>query len=161
VGEPVLSRRVGWRSIVVFTRLQRNHLVRVCEPALADPKQTQRQLQDWFLTCAVCMPFLRCGHCKKLAPDWAKLGSEYEASSSVVIGHVDCTAENAKELCEKHEIRGYPTLSYFVDGDAKGQPYNGGRDLDTLTAFVKVRSRLRFAARCVCEQCHEGAQLHS
>lgn len=36
-------------------------------------------------------------------------------------------------------MRGYPTLSYFADGDTAGQPYNGGRDLDTLKTFVKVR----------------------
>ena len=57
----------------------------------------------------------------------------------MVIGHVDCTADNAKDLCSKYEVRGYPTLSYFADGDTAGQPYNGGRDLDTLKTFVKVR----------------------
>ena len=49
-----------------------------------------------------------------MAPAWEELGTEYESSSSVVIGNVDCTVET--ELCGKYGVSGYPTLKYFTDG---------------------------------------------
>jgi thiol-disulfide isomerase/thioredoxin len=55
----------------------------------------------------------RCGHCKALAPDWDSLAEQYSSSSSVLIGSVDCTAVEAKELCEDYGVQGYPTLKYF------------------------------------------------
>jgi len=76
-----------------------------------------------------------CGHCKRMAPDWEKLGDAFEASSSVVIGNVDCTLDDNKALCEKYEVRGYPTLKTFEGGVAKD--YEGSRDYDGLETFVK------------------------
>jgi len=70
-----------------------------------------------------------------MKPAWDQLGDEYAGSSSVLIGDVDCTAEG-KDLCEKFEIRGYPTIKYFVDGDAEGKDYQGGRDFDSLKQHV-------------------------
>lgn len=34
------------------------------------------------------------------------------------------------------QVRGYPTIKYFSDGDADGQDYQGGRDFDSLKQFV-------------------------
>jgi len=65
---------------------------------------------------------------------WEDLGSEYEASSSVLIGDVDCTVHS--EVCSKHGVSGYPTIKYYKDGDKEGQSYNGGRSLDALKAHV-------------------------
>ena len=67
--------------------------------------------------------------------DWDRLGSEY-ADSSVLIGDVDCTADG-ESLCEEYEIRGYPTIKYFKDGDSRGEDYQGGRDFDSLKQFVE------------------------
>jgi protein disulfide-isomerase A6 len=76
------------------------------------------------------------GHCKSLAPAWDKLAEEFAASSSVVIGDADCTAQG-ESLCHKFEIRGYPTIKYFKDGDvSSGEDYQGGRDFDSLKDFV-------------------------
>jgi len=70
-----------------------------------------------------------------MKPAWDKLGGEYESSSSVVIADVDCTVE--QDLCSKHGVRGYPTIKYFKDGATEGADYSGGRDFDSLKAFVK------------------------
>lgn len=48
-----------------------------------------------------------------MKPAWDKLGGEYEGSSSVVIGDVDCTVH--QDLCQRFEVRGYPTIKYFKD----------------------------------------------
>ena len=71
-----------------------------------------------------------------MKPAWDKLGDEYKDSSSVLIGDADCTA-SGKELCDEHEIRGYPTIKYFsAETGPKGNDYQGGRDFDSLKAFV-------------------------
>ena len=43
--------------------------------------------------------FLRCGHCKKLAPTWQELAEKYNKADDqeVVVAKVDCTIETA--LC--------------------------------------------------------------
>mmetsp|Transcript_22472 Transcript_22472/g.53037 ORF Transcript_22472/g.53037 Transcript_22472/m.53037 type:complete len:141 (+) Transcript_22472:288-710(+) len=71
-----------------------------------------------------------------MKPSWDKLGDEYAASSSVLIADADCTA-GAEELCSEFEISGYPTIKYFLDGDSKGENYQGGRDFDSLKEFVE------------------------
>ena len=65
---------------------------------------------------------------------WEDLGSEYEASSSVLIGDVDCTVHSG--VCSKHGVQGYPTIKYYKDGDKEGQSYNGGRTIDALKSFT-------------------------
>ena len=65
---------------------------------------------------------------------WEDLGSEYEASSSVLIGDVDCTVHSG--VCSKHGVQGYPTIKYYKDGDKEGQSYNGGRTIDAMKTFT-------------------------
>lgn len=70
-----------------------------------------------------------------MKPAWDQLGSEYEASSSVIIGDADCTQHQS--LCSKFNVQGYPTIKYFTPETAKdGDSYSGGRDLDSLKKFV-------------------------
>ena len=73
-----------------------------------------------------------------MAPAWQQLGDTFNAeTSSVLIADVDCTADG-QSLCEDFEVRGYPTIKYFVDGDVTvGQDYQLGRDYDSLEAFVR------------------------
>lgn len=77
-----------------------------------------------------------------MKPSWDKLGDDYAASSSVLIADADCT-DGAKELCTKFEIRGYPTIKYFIDGDTEGQDYKGGRDFDSLKEFVEFELEIK------------------
>lgn len=70
-----------------------------------------------------------------MKPAYDKLAEEYAASSSVLIGDVDCTVH--QDLCGKHEVRGYPTIKYFKDGAKTGEAYNGGREYDDLKKWVQ------------------------
>lgn len=66
-----------------------------------------------------------------------QLGDEFAGSNSVLIGDADCTAEG-KELCEKFNVGGYPTIKYFKDGDTTtGEDYQSGRDFYSLQKFVQ------------------------
>ena len=76
-----------------------------------------------------------CGHCKSMAADYNKLGSDYEGSNSVLIGDVDATIEQA--LGEKFGVQGYPTLKYFTqEKGEEPQEYNGGRTYEALKEWV-------------------------
>mmetsp|Transcript_58759 Transcript_58759/g.68657 ORF Transcript_58759/g.68657 Transcript_58759/m.68657 type:complete len:144 (+) Transcript_58759:253-684(+) len=70
-----------------------------------------------------------------MKPAWDQLGDEYADSSSVLIGDSDCT-DSGKSLCDKFDVKGFPTIKYWVDGEV--QDYSGGRDYDALNEFVST-----------------------
>jgi len=72
-----------------------------------------------------------------MKPDWDSLGSTFADSKTVLIADVDCTAAG-KSLCEKHGIRGYPTIKYYNPPDEEGEDYKGGRDLPALKKFAET-----------------------
>jgi len=71
-----------------------------------------------------------------MKPDWDSLGSAFADSKTVLIADVDCTAAG-KSLCEKHGVRGYPTIKYYNPPDEEGEDYKGGRDLAALKKFAE------------------------
>jgi len=72
-----------------------------------------------------------------MKPDWDSLGSAFADSKTVLIADVDCTAAG-KSLCEKHGVRGYPTIKYYNPPDEEGEDYKGGRDLAALKKFAET-----------------------
>ncbi|CAK8683256.1 thioredoxin domain-containing protein 5-like [Clavelina lepadiformis] len=76
-----------------------------------------------------------CGFCQRLAPIWEELANEDFSlvKLGVKIAKVDCTENNA--LCKKYEVKGYPTLLLFKDGNVI-EKYSGSRTKDDLKQFV-------------------------
>jgi len=78
-----------------------------------------------------------CGHCKKLAPEYAGAAQELATRDPPLsIAKVDVT-EN-KELGERFGIKGFPTLKFFKGGNPSD--YEGGRTKDTIVAYVVKKS---------------------
>ncbi|KAL7003138.1 protein disulfide-isomerase [Sarracenia purpurea var. burkii] len=75
-----------------------------------------------------------CGHCKKLAPEYDKLGVSFKKAKSVLIGKVDCDAH--KSVCSKYGVSGYPTLQWFPKGSLDPKKYEGARTAEALAEFV-------------------------
>lgn len=78
-----------------------------------------------------------CGHCKSLAPEYAKAaGKLAEAGSPIMLAKVDATEQ--KKIAETHEVRGYPTLKFFKKGRA--MDYMGGRTADTIVSWLEKKT---------------------
>mmetsp|Transcript_91565 Transcript_91565/g.285396 ORF Transcript_91565/g.285396 Transcript_91565/m.285396 type:complete len:138 (+) Transcript_91565:188-601(+) len=68
-----------------------------------------------------------------MKPAWDRLMDDFKGSSTSLIADVDCT-ESGKDLCEKQEVQGFPTIKYGDPGDLKA--YEGGRSYEDLKKFA-------------------------
>ncbi|XWS53266.1 hypothetical protein CRYUN_Cryun11dG0142700 [Craigia yunnanensis] len=75
-----------------------------------------------------------CGHCQALAPEYAAAATELKGEG-VVLAKVDATEEN--ELAQEYDVQGFPTVSFFVDGEHK--PYPGARNKEAIVTWIKKK----------------------
>merc|ERR1712113_100348 len=99
---------------------------------LTDATYDQALKDNQFIFIKFYAPW--CGHCKKLAPDWEKAATQLkEKGSAARIADVDCTVE--KEAASKNEVRGYPPLKFFKNGELD-EKYGGKRTVEDIVAYV-------------------------
>ncbi|XP_067914550.1 protein disulfide-isomerase [Heterodontus francisci] len=80
-----------------------------------------------------------CGHCKALAPEYAKAAAKLkEEGSEIRLAKVDATEES--DLAQMFSVRGYPTIKFFKNGD-KSSPkdYSAGRQHEDIINWLKKR----------------------
>merc|ERR1712170_214415 len=79
-----------------------------------------------------------CGHCKRLKPEFTKAaGILKDNDPPVQLAKVDCT-EAGKDTCGRFEVRGYPTLKIFRNGELS-QDYNGPREVNGIVKYMKAQ----------------------
>lgn len=77
-----------------------------------------------------------CGHCKKLAPEWASAATSLKGK--VKLGAVDATQFG--ELAGRYGVKGYPTIKYFPAGaKLDAEEYDGGRTASDIVAWAESK----------------------
>ncbi|KAJ5101806.1 Protein disulfide-isomerase tigA [Penicillium alfredii] len=83
-----------------------------------------------------------CGHCKNLAPVYEELGQAFAfAGDKVTVGKVDADAN--RDLGKRFGVQGFPTLKWFDGKSDEPQEYSGGRDLESLSAWITDKTGIR------------------
>lgn len=76
-----------------------------------------------------------CGHCKNLAPHWAKAATELKGK--VKLGALDATVHTIK--AQQYGIQGYPSIKFFGGGPKdrdSAQDYDGGRTASDIVNWA-------------------------
>jgi thiol-disulfide isomerase/thioredoxin len=84
-----------------------------------------------------------CPYCKKAMPIWKKFKEEYDGKKingyTVHFTTINCTDEKnaeTKELLNKYNIDGYPTIKLLKDGEVIS--YDAKPELETLQQFLQT-----------------------
>lgn len=78
-----------------------------------------------------------CGHCKQLAPEYAKAAKMLkETAVAVPLAKVDATTN--EELAKRFSIEGYPTMKYKKDG--QWIDFDGPRDAQGIVDYMNEKS---------------------
>lgn len=75
-----------------------------------------------------------CPHCKTAKPIWKDLKDTTPAINNVKINYVDVNCETEKELAEKYNVEGYPTIKLIKDNQVI--EYDAKPDKETLLVFL-------------------------
>ena len=84
-----------------------------------------------------------CPYCKKAMPVWKKFKEEYNGKTingyNLNFRTINCTDENdaeVKDMLNKYNIDGYPTIKLLKDGDAI--TYDAKPEFNTLQQFLQT-----------------------
>lgn len=75
----------------------------------------------------------KCGHCKKMMPEWEKFESMY--NGNIGIGRVE--KDESPKFVEQMGVKGFPTMILLDENDKKIKDYSGERNAEEFVNFVK------------------------
>jgi protein disulfide-isomerase A1 len=78
-----------------------------------------------------------CGHCKALAPEYDKASLTLKGQSK--LAKVDCTEH--RDLCEKYEVQGFPTIKLFRNDGSEPADYDQARKADAIVKFMQKQKQ--------------------
>eukprot|EP00928_Gymnodinium_smaydae_P051164 TRINITY_DN34690_c0_g1_i1.p1 TRINITY_DN34690_c0_g1~~TRINITY_DN34690_c0_g1_i1.p1 ORF type:complete len:261 (+),score=32.40 TRINITY_DN34690_c0_g1_i1:63-785(+) len=81
-----------------------------------------------------------CQHCKTLKPVWDELEKK-TVKEDVLVGSVDCTNPDSKDLCTHHSIDGYPIIKY--GHRLNMQTYKGAKEKKALKKLISEQTKKR------------------
>lgn len=107
--------------------------------------------------CTICVfvdaPW--CGHCKQLEPVYAEAAGQLRSEEISNIRLAKVNAIEEKELADDFDIRGFPTLKLFMNGDRKTPIDFTGKHTHTHTGtHTRCNCRLHFQSCCPASQIH-------
>jgi len=82
-----------------------------------------------------------CGHCKALAPEYAK-AAEALVGTPAVLATVDCIEH--KDICSRYSVRGFPTVKLFRAGGKAPVDYDQARKADAIVSYMKKQQQPAF-----------------
>lgn len=74
-----------------------------------------------------------CGHCKAMIPEYEKAATELK-SDNITLAEIDCTING--DVCNRYNLKGYPTLQIFRKGRAS-DVYPHERKANSIVKFMK------------------------
>lgn len=81
-----------------------------------------------------------CGYCKQLAPELVKAADLLnESHPNIKLAQIDCTEE--EELCNEHNVRGYPTLKVVRGSENTPEDYDGPREATGIVDYMVAQSK--------------------
>jgi protein disulfide isomerase len=75
-----------------------------------------------------------CGHCKKLAPTWDKVGKALK-DQPVRIAKIDATANDYPQ--KKYKVEGFPTIMFIPKTTREPKVFEGDRSFDAIINYIK------------------------
>ena len=88
-----------------------------------------------------------CGHCKRLAPLWTRLGEAVKsqgADGKLVIAKLDGT-ENDIPGRAGFQVTGFPTLKFIKAGNNEIIDYEGDRSIEDMTKFINEHGSVKIS----------------
>lgn len=79
-----------------------------------------------------------CGHCQKMAPAFEEASEMFH---SVTFAGLNC--QTYHKVCEKYEIRGYPTIKLFPAKSILPVDYEGERYADAFADFITEKIKIQ------------------
>eukprot|EP01084_Bolivina_argentea_P041079 75797_1 len=72
-----------------------------------------------------------CGHCKRFAPEYEKVGESFKNVDSMIIAKIDATENDTPEV-----IKGFPTLIFYPKHQSKGIKYTGEKKHKDVVEWI-------------------------